>query len=134
MSFYLPILSTFELEKSNGTNQVQWKLFLDKAIAALPVPDGNLVEAKVFLFDNLASHLTSLCLDTILLSGHRFVARPAYDPQDAPIEYIFNTIGNELKLASSEITDDESLRAVVLRIVTNLDTASFVNYFEHCGY
>ena len=57
-----------------------------------------------------------------------------YDPQDAPIEYIFNTIGNELKLASSEITDDESLRAVVLRIVTNLDTASFVNYFEHCGY
>ena len=48
MSFFLPILSTFELEKSNGTNQVQWKLFLDKAIAALPVPDGNLVEAKVF--------------------------------------------------------------------------------------
>ena len=87
---------------------------------------------RTILHDNLNSHLHALCWNTINDGGHRVVARTPYSPMDGPVEYAFNTIGNELQKSMHLVKDDNDFIAQMRSIINNL--GSLDNYFLHCGY
>ena len=84
------------------------------------------------MWDNLAAHHHASVFNHVTTAGHRCVARPPYRPQDGPIEYVFNTIEQELKMRMHLVTDDNSFRTEVMNIISGL--SGFDNYFVHCGY
>ncbi|KAJ1421712.1 hypothetical protein B484DRAFT_332588 [Ochromonadaceae sp. CCMP2298] len=63
------------------------------------------------------------------------VPRPAYRPQDAPIEFIFNQLEGKLRARMHEIHNDNDLVLAVHNSIAELSTgAGFRNTFRHCGY
>ncbi|KAJ1423208.1 hypothetical protein B484DRAFT_331786 [Ochromonadaceae sp. CCMP2298] len=63
------------------------------------------------------------------------VPRPAYRPQDAPVEYIFNQLEGKLQTRMNEIHNDNDLVRAVHNSIAELSTgAEFGNTFRHCGY
>jgi transposase len=96
-------------------------------------------DERVFLWDNLSVHLTALVRNTLELcpSNHVFysVARPAYRPKWAPIEYCFCQIANELTRKVWSGWDGDDLRTELNHLLLNLGSDNVFNKtFAHCGY
>ncbi len=60
------------------------------------------------------------------------MARPAYRPNDAPIEYFFNQVEQGLKSRMYEIKTEADFVAAVHNIIANLQGVRAT--FEYCGY
>jgi hypothetical protein len=82
--------------------------------------------------DNLVTHRHPIIAQMIIAAGHRIVYRAPYYPVDGPIEYVFNTIQQELTYRMHFIHDLPTLHAHINAIVASLD--EFQSYFVHCGY
>jgi transposase len=68
----------------------------------------------------------------IIAAGHRIVYRAPYYPVDGPIEYVFNTIQEELTYRMHFINDLPTLHVHINAIVASLP--EFQSYFIHCGF
>ena len=55
------------------------------------------------MMDNLNSHHSPLVTNAIYFSGHQPLFRPPYRPQDAPIEFVINSIDLEVQGTSSSL-------------------------------
>ena len=68
----------------------------------------------------------------IITAGHRIMFRAPYYPVDGPIEYVFNTIQDMLRVNNALISDGPSFVNLVQDCIGNIPL--FVPYFENCGY
>ena len=57
--------------------------------------------------------------------------RAPYYPVDGPIEYVFNTIQDMLRVNNALISDGPSFVNLVQDCIKNIPT--FVMYFKNCG-
>jgi transposase len=93
---------------------------------------GTPERRRCFLMDNLITHRHPIIAQMIMAAGHRIVYRAPYYPVDGPIEYVFNTIQQELAYRMHYITDMPTLHGHINAIVASLD--DFQSYFLHCGF
>jgi len=82
--------------------------------------------------DNLNTHRNPFVLDLIIGAGHHYVFRAPYYPVDGPIEYVFDTIENELNSRMHRIFNLEDVGEATMEIINSID--NFVPYFHHVGF
>ena len=87
---------------------------------------------RMFMYDNLSSHLNARIGNLISAAGHRYIARPSYRPQDAPIEYAFNQLQAELRNRMYQINTPADLIRECTNIVQGM--GNFDLLFQRCGY
>ena len=70
-----------------GTNAIENVAFINQIL-------GMLVGGppRTFICDNLRSHSSAAVVHAIYAAGHRIVPRPAYYPEDGPVEFVINEI------------------------------------------
>jgi len=103
------------------------------ATAAGPSVDDN----RVFIWDNLHSHLTDLVCTTVQRrpSPNQFVIvpRPPYQPKLGPIEYAICEIAGRLERCN--IRDTAGMIQQIHNAVGQIGRdGKFSNTFAHCGY
>ena len=98
-----------------------------------PIP-GIPVEGRVFLWDNLSSHLTPLIYNSVAArnAGHRINPRPPYRPWIAPIEFIFCQLACLIRQCCYKIHNTIDLVHEIHNVVPLLN--GFNATFAHCGY
>jgi transposase len=82
--------------------------------------------------DNLNSHHNALVTQLIYNAGHKLAFRAPYYAVDGPIEYVFNTLQNYLRINLPRITDNESLLHELDNAIASI--YNFERYFIHCGF
>ena len=89
------------------------------------------------MWDNLGSHLTP-AVDAVIGAANggtiSSLARPAYTPHWAPIEFIFGIIEAHLRRYQYQATRqnfEQLLRRAIREAVTPV---TCYNIFKHCGY
>ena len=89
-----------------------------------------------YLWDNLSSHLNARVTNAVHFAGHRCIARPPYRPADAPIEYIFNQLEQQLQKAMYTVHTDADFVREIHTAIANLGrgVGGFDSTFRHCGY
>jgi len=118
-----------ELTQMPGTSGLDFHRYILRVLARLALRNVR----RVFLWDNLSSHMTALTINSIYAAGHRICARPPYAPWDGPIEYVFNELEQGLKKRLYYIRNQADLfREIYLKI--NSMGANFHRTFNHCGY
>jgi hypothetical protein len=65
-----------------GTSTATFDLFIEGLLQRLPAGGGM----RTLMWDNLSSHFGDMTANRIITAGHRIVARPCYNPGDAPKE------------------------------------------------
>lgn len=111
-----------------GTTTATFDLFIEGLLQRLPAGGGM----RTLMWDNLSSHFGDVTANRILTAGHRIVARPCYNPGDAPIEYIFNQIELAMRRNLHNLHSDADLIAAVNAAIASLN--GFAATFTHCGY
>ena len=128
---------------TDSMNQYVFANYMDYVLSSIendPVP-GGYDNDRVLLWDNLSVHKTTMVATMVQLRPRkdefRFISinRPPYQPNIAPIEYIFGMIGMQL---SQRCAKDWGLDRLVEEIHyacvhVGLD-GSLDNTFIHCGY
>jgi hypothetical protein len=61
------------------------------------------------------------------------VCRPPYQPQDGPVEFMINQVYLRLEKHWSEVSDLQTMRAVIKHIIDN-DISNMEETFLYCGY
>lgn len=125
-----------------GINQVDFSEFVDfvcRDFEENPAPNGT-DDHRIFLWDNLAAHLTDLVYETVehRPSPNQFyiVPRPPYQPKFGPTEYsICHTIQELQRRVTADWTTD-----IMAQNIGQIFTSGFgwegaaMRRFIHCGY
>ena len=106
--------------------------FIGEILSTLP--HGDLGRRYCFTMDNLLSHHSPQIRNMIEAAGHRLVFRAPYWAVDGPIEYIFNTIQNALKINMPRIKNVDDLIVEINNAVASIPQETIQNYFKHCGF
>jgi hypothetical protein len=100
--------TTFAMAIASGPCRSRWRklslrpgtdlqFFIDFIQEILnDIGPGTAQHRRCFLMDNLSTHRHQIIAQMIIAAGHRSVYRVPYYPVDGPIEYVFNTIQQEL--------------------------------------
>ena len=119
-----------------GTTTLDFNQFLRYVCTNLQNhhPDGMIGNhSRIFLWDNLSSHCSPIIHQTV--EGefeHIIIRRPPYKPADAPIEYIFCSLMQELQSRTFETNNLVQLIQQIQNVVANL--SGFNNTFNKLGY
>jgi hypothetical protein len=98
------ILAYHRLNPVGGTITATIKLFIQGLLQSLPAGGGM----RTLMWDNLSSHFGNVTANMILTAGHRIVVRPAWNPQDGPIEYILTRSSSTCSVISITFTTTTS--------------------------
>ena len=123
------ISSTCVLHQAGTTAEI-FLLFIQGLIARLAITSPGV--RRTFLWDNLRSHYSDAVAFAIYSAGHRIINRPAYYPQDGPIEYIFNRVEMGLRDRLYLIRHDDQLIWHTHDIISGIHAVE--ETFVHCGY
>jgi hypothetical protein len=127
--------------QTGGTSTLAFASFVDHICTSIetngiPAHVIDTDSHRVFLWDNLTSHLTPLVAQTIgARNGNSVftsIPRPPYQPKYAPIEY---KICDCIALATKEIhaeSTTQDLEIAILRAAREI--GPFDSTFAHCGY
>jgi hypothetical protein len=115
--------------KVKGTSTALFTAFVNHVLGSLPAA-GPAV--RTLLWDNLSAHKSAAVWNAVTAAGHLCCARPPYRPADAPIEYMFNQLENELSARIHLLVNEAALVTQVGHIIGNLHGIDAT--FQHCGY
>ena len=96
------------------------------------LPHGDEGRRYCFVMDNLNVHHDAEVAALIFAQGHLIAFRSPYYAKDGAIEYIFNSIQQELTKRLSDIQTEADLLFNVGNIIFNM--INFRPYFRHCGF
>ena len=117
-------------EQRAGTSAVD---FLDFILVILTdIGPGTAQRRRCFTFDNLTAHHHQAVVYTIIAAGHRVVFRAPYYPVDGAIEYVFNSIQQQLTYRMHDILTEDDLEDAMRAIIGAM--INFVNYFYNVGF
>jgi len=124
----------FTFRRVPGTNALDFCEFLAEVIDNQLPPAAQ--DMRTFMWDNLSSHKTAMVSNLVAASGHRRVARPPYRPADAPIEYVFNMLQQQLSVAMYDINNENDMVREVDRIMQSVCNVpdGFDALFQKIGY
>ena len=91
------------------------------------------IHNKIFLWDNLSSHKSAAVINAVYEAGLIIIERPAYFPEDGPIEFLFDEIEQSLRYRLYNIRTSVDLLTNVHQIIRDLG-ANFNATFAHCKY
>ena len=80
----------------------------------------------------MTAHHNPAIVWAIIAAGHRVAFRAPFYPVDGAIEYVFNTIQQQLTYRMHEITDAQELEDAVESIIGGI--VDFRNYFYNVGF
>jgi transposase len=129
----------FVANDSEGTTAIQFCEFLETVLLECE-GSGSFVDLhRVFLWDNLRSHLAPVVHQTVegrpSNNVFRIVPRPACAPKYGPIEYIFCQLGDRLRERANHTWTNAILRQEIINVLGSLGTdGRFNQTFAHCGY
>ena len=106
--------------------------FIEEILESLPHGDEG--RRYCFTMDNLHSHHSEQIRNMIEVAGHRLAFRAPYWAVDGPIEYVFNSIQNELTINMPRIKNATDLINEINHAIASIPQAEFRNYFLHCGF
>ena len=119
-----------------GTTTMDFNNFLRYVCTNLEEarPEGQVGNnSRIFLWDNLSSHCSPIIHQTVEGEfGHLIIRRPPYKPADAPIEYIFCQLVQQLQLRTFEMNNIVELIQAVQNVVAIL--GGFNSTFDKLGY
>jgi hypothetical protein len=92
-----PLDRFVQMDTRPGTNVTTFFEFMQDMINDIG-PGWLPGNRRCFTMDNLLAHKHPLVLQLIQQHGHRYVFRAPYYPVDGPIEYVFNTIEQALRV------------------------------------
>ncbi len=118
----------FSIHQRGGTTVEMYREHIQHVVNSF---DEN-EPMRVFLHDNLSSHLHQTVTDVIVGDGHSVITRPPYCPCDGPIEYFFNYLEKRLRHCNQDITTIADLRHVLTVLLNNPGQCD--GYFSYCGY
>jgi hypothetical protein len=128
--------------RQSGMNQVEFSSFVDfvcRDFEVNPAPNGT-DHHRVFLWDNLATHLTDLVYDTVELrpspNMFQIVRRIPYQPKFGPTEYSINEAVQTLQRDAKSDWTTDTLVANIERVFTSGFgwNGAATRRFIHCGY
>jgi hypothetical protein len=90
---------------------------------------------RYFIWDNLLSHLSSIF--HLMVEGwqhglFQIIRRPAYQPEDGPIEFVIHQLVEKLMRRVHRICSNQDLMTHINNTAANLNGID--NTFTHCGY
>lgn len=131
----------------SGTTAADFASFCDQVCSELEQYPASLAGQpgfqpdmdRVFMWDNLRSHLSPLVYQTVegRKSPNRFriVRRPPYQPKYGPIEYCFAEMEAMLSREVKATDDTNSLMALIQSVASRVGRqGNFKRTFEYCGY
>jgi transposase len=130
----------FYTYEDGGTNSTIFSEKVDLVLQSLEASNRPVDQHRVFLWDNLRSHLTNQVCQTVYArpspNWFAFVARPPYMPKYGPSEYAFAELGYRLRQNCQDDWTYATLRQEVNQILgpTIGRGGSFDALFQHCGY
>ena len=110
-------------------NGAMFLLFLETMVIPSLVGSGP----RIFMWDNLSSHLTPAIRETVLKSGHQSLNRPAHSPDFAPIEWCFGEMDSYLRQREGLHTLDTYV-ASIAEAAANVRHANIRQYFARAHY
>ena len=117
------------VDRKVGTTLVEFQDFVQFLVGHI---DAAQYEGpRTIMMDNLSAHVNPIIHQTVLDANQQILYRPKYSPQDAPIEYVFNTMQAELRNRMYDITGN-NIEHHIQQVVGNMN--GFYNYFHFCGY
>ena len=93
---------------------------------------GTAQRRRMFTMDNLIAHKNPVILQLIYAWGHRIAFRAPYYPVDGAIEYVFNTLQQDLTIRLHAIKNGDDLHREVMDSIGAMP--NFVNYFLNIRY
>jgi hypothetical protein len=87
---------------------------------------------RTIIHDNLTLHKLPEVYKAVRLLSHRVVCHPPYQPQDGPVEFAVNQVCSRLEKGWSEVSDLQTMRAVIKHIINN-DISNMEETFVYCG-
>lgn len=131
-----------QIVRNTGTTALVFSDFIETVcndIENNPIA-GDLDSKRVFIWDNLASHLSPTVVETVENRQgpcvFSIIPRPPYQPKYGPIEYkICDTIASARREAQSH-WNTNNLEHAIIRAFGSLSRGNynFDNTFDHCGY
>jgi hypothetical protein len=88
---------------------------------------------QTIVHDNLTLHKLPEVYKAVRLQSHRVVCHPPYQPQDGLVEFAINQVCLRLEKCWSEVSDLQTMRAVITHIIDN-DISNMEETFVYCGY
>jgi hypothetical protein len=125
-----------------GINQVDFSEFIDGICTNFeehPAPNGC-DDHRVFLWDNLAAHLTNLVFETVESRESQnifyIIPRPPYQPKYGPSEYaICETVQKVQRRVQSNWTTETMVANIEQVLTTGFGwNGAGLRRFHHCGY
>ena len=116
-----------QISKEN-TDEDVFLAFLDEQVFP-----ANVGRPRVLMWDNLRVHLTPTVLAACARAGHTVLPCCPYNPEDAPVEYFFGRMEENLKKLAFETTP-ANFEVMIRRAATNASSeACMRGTFAHCG-
>ena len=110
-------------------NEAMFLIFLESMVIPSLVGFGP----RVFMWDNLSSHLTAGIRSVVQRSGHRSLNRPVHSPDFAPIEWCFGEMDAYLRVREGMHTL-ENYDASIGEAAANVRHANIRQYFARAHY
>ena len=110
-------------------NEAVFLLFLETMV----IPSLRGSGPRIFMWDNLSSHLTAAIRETVQRSGHRSLNRPAHSPDFAPIEWCFGEMDAYLRAREGLHTLDTYVTSIG-EAAGNVRLANIRQYFAKAHY
>ena len=117
-------------EQRAGPSALDFLEFVERILG--DIGPGTAQRRRCFTFDNLTAHTNQAVVYAILAAGHRVVFRAPYYPVDGAIEYVFNSIQQQLTYRVHDILTEVDLEDGVRAIIGAM--INFVNYFYNVGF
>lgn len=117
------------IDRKSGTTLIEFLDFIQHLLGHIDAAQWD--GPRTILMDNLSAHVNPIIHQSILHANQQILYRPKYSPQDAPIEYVFNTLQAELRNRMYDITA-LNVEQHIQEIIGNMN--GYINYFNFCGY
>lgn len=130
----------FYLFEDSGTTQEIFAECVDNVITSLEGSGNANDKNRVFLWDNLRSHLTDLVYNTVYLrddpaSSFDITPRPPYMPKYGPTEYIFAELAARLQQRCQPDWTFLTLKTQIEEVLSVIGRNGHLNNtFAHCTY
>lgn len=129
----------FKFIQEGGTTSEVFSEFVDGVLQEMETSGKEVDQSRVFLWDNLRSHLTNQVYATVLArdspNWFEIVPRPPYMPKYGPTEYVFAELGSKLRLRCQPNWTYADLEVEVRNILSETGrNGAADSLFEHCGY
>ena len=119
-----------DINQKGGTTVRDCYLFILYILNS--IGEGTPQRRRLFTMDNLMAHKDPAILQLIHAWGHRVCFRAPYYPVDGAIEYVFNTVQQDITIRLHQIKNGADLYRELRDSISGIP--NFIGYFLNLQY